>query len=59
MIKKLEYISTEEGITIDTSTLSELIRQSEGDMRRAIQMLQSLSKLHGEEMSPQASLAAM
>ena len=34
--------------------LSELMQQSEGDMRRAIQMLQSLHQLHGGRIEPQA-----
>jgi len=57
MIGRLQYICAEEGIVgCDPPVLDELIRQSEGDMRRAIHMLQSVHRLYGADMSPQAVL---
>ena len=56
MIERLQYIASVERVAIDESTLVELIRASEGDMRRAIGMLQSLHRLYGAEMSPSAVL---
>eukprot|EP00965_Chrysotila_dentata_P195753 6177170-Pleurochrysis_carterae.AAC.3 len=47
----------QEGVVgCDEAVLSELITQSEGDMRRAIQMLQSAHRLHGDAMTPQSIL---
>jgi len=56
MIARLRHIASEEGVGVDEPTLAQLIASSEGDMRRAIQMLQSLHRLYGAEMSPQAVL---
>ena len=47
MIERLRFISDQEGVEIAPEGLVELMRLSEGDMRRAIQMLQSLHQLHG------------
>ena len=56
MIERLSFIAKEEGVDIATEGLQELMRLSEGDMRRAIQMLQSLHQLHGERIEAQAVL---
>ena len=55
MIDKLQYIARSEGISMDDDTFVELIRLSEGDMRRAIGMLQSLHTLYADKMTPQAT----
>mmetsp|Transcript_22880 Transcript_22880/g.37901 ORF Transcript_22880/g.37901 Transcript_22880/m.37901 type:complete len:334 (-) Transcript_22880:242-1243(-) len=57
MVARLQHICEQEAIVgCNDKVLSELIRQSEGDMRRAVQMLQSVHRLHGDEMTPQAVL---
>jgi replication factor C subunit 2/4 len=56
MIERLRFISDQEGVEIAPEGLVELMRLSEGDMRRAIQMLQSLHQLHGGRIEPQAVL---
>ena len=54
MVSRLKHIAEAEGVAVDEPTLAELMRASEGDMRRAIQTLQSLHRLYGDEMSPTA-----
>jgi replication factor C subunit 2/4 len=54
MVARLQQISTVEGVDISEEGLNELMTQSEGDMRRAIQMLQSLHQLHGARIEPQS-----
>mmetsp|Transcript_83 Transcript_83/g.322 ORF Transcript_83/g.322 Transcript_83/m.322 type:complete len:260 (+) Transcript_83:315-1094(+) len=56
MIDRLHFIAQNEGVNVDEPTLAQLIVSSEGDMRRAIQMLQSLHRLYGDAISPQAVL---
>ncbi len=56
MTSRLTHIATEEGVDIPADALAELMKQSEGDMRRAIQMLQSLHQLYGGTIAPQAVL---
>ena len=56
MVGRLAHVAREEGVGTSEAVLAELITQSEGDMRRAIQMLQSLHRLYGEEMDAQAVL---
>ena len=56
MVERLTFISNAEGVDIAPDALSELMRLTEGDMRRAIQLLQSLHQLHGgKTTSKQAS----
>ena len=59
MRERLEFIATSESVSIPPDALIELMRVSEGDMRRAIQMLQSLHQLHGDEISTQAVCRAI
>ena len=54
MIGRLNYIAEQEGVDISPEALAELMRLTEGDMRRAIQMLQSMHQLHGGRIEPQA-----
>tara|TARA_B110001452_G_scaffold33372_1_gene25873 strand:+ start:459 stop:1598 length:1140 start_codon:yes stop_codon:yes gene_type:complete len=56
MIGRLNHICAQEGVGCGPDVLKELMVQSEGDMRRAIQMLQSVHRLYGDEMAPQAVL---
>jgi len=56
MVGRLTHICTNEGVNCPPAVLTELMVQSEGDMRRAIQMLQSVHRLYGDEMDPQAVL---
>ena len=56
MLSRLSHISSAEGVSISPEALTELMRLSEGDMRRAIQMLQSLHQLHGDAIDTQAVL---
>jgi len=56
MVERLQFICKEENIHCPPAVLSELMVRSEGDMRRAIQMLQSVHRLYGEDMAPQAVL---
>ena len=56
MSGRLRHIASAEGVDIPDDALTELMAQSEGDMRRAIQMLQSLHQLHGCTIAPQAVL---
>ena len=57
MIGRLRFIAEQEGVAGATDGIfKELIQTSEGDMRRAIQTLQSLHRLYGEEMNTQAVL---
>jgi len=57
MVGRLQHICEAERVVgCDEAVLAELVRLSEGDMRRAIQMLQSVHRLYGDEMSPQAVL---
>ena len=53
MVARLTHISEQEGVDIAPDALSEMMRLTEGDMRRAIQMLQSLHQLHGGRIEPQ------
>ncbi|VEU22118.1 DEKNAAC103111 [Brettanomyces naardenensis] len=46
---RLKYICDEESIKVDDDTLREILRISQGDLRRAINYLQSVSKLLTEE----------
>ena len=50
MVERLQFICKEESIHCPPAVLSELMVRSEGDMRRAIQMLQSVHRLYGEHM---------
>jgi len=54
MSERLNTIVTAEGVSLSSEALTELMRLSEGDMRRAIQMLQSLHQLHGSSIDTQA-----
>ena len=54
MIGRLTHIAEQEKVDISSEALTELMRVTEGDMRRAIQMLQSLHQLHGGRIEPQA-----
>jgi replication factor C subunit 2/4 len=56
MVSRLQHICAEESVSCPKEVLAELMTQSEGDMRRAIQMLQSVHRLYGEDMAPQAVL---
>lgn len=56
MVGRLQFICKEENINCPPDVLTELMGRSEGDMRRAIQMLQSVHRLYGEDMAPQAVL---
>lgn len=57
MIGRLQFICEQEGVTgCDEVVIDELVRQSEGDMRRAIQMLQTAHRLHAEDISAQGVL---
>eukprot|EP00966_Prymnesium_polylepis_P149871 3462042-Prymnesium_polylepis.1 len=56
MVERLEFIAHKEGVLCPKDTLAALTRESEGDMRRAIQMLQSLHQLSGGEIAPGAVL---
>ena len=53
MVARLTHISEQEGVDIAPDALGEMMRLTEGDMRRAIQMLQSLHQLHGGRIEPQ------
>ena len=44
-LTRLEYICGKESIDVDTKILKEILRISEGDLRRAINYLQSVSRL--------------
>ena len=54
MMGRLTHIATCEGVDIAPDALTELMNLTEGDMRRAIQMLQSLHQLHGGRIELQA-----
>ena len=54
MIGRLTHITSCEGVDIAPDALTELMRVTEGDMRRAIQMLQSLHQLNGGRLEAQA-----
>ncbi|KAL1527069.1 hypothetical protein AB1Y20_015752 [Prymnesium parvum] len=56
MVQRLQHIAQQEGVSSSTEVLRELTHQSEGDMRRAIQMLQSLHRLYGDELTPSTVL---
>jgi replication factor C subunit 2/4 len=56
MIDRLQFIGKQEGVDCSDEAMGELIKYSEGDMRRAIQMLQSLHRLHGGGLQPQGVL---
>mmetsp|Transcript_3809 Transcript_3809/g.8250 ORF Transcript_3809/g.8250 Transcript_3809/m.8250 type:complete len:335 (-) Transcript_3809:37-1041(-) len=57
MVDRLQYICDQEGVSgCDEAVVDELMRQSEGDMRRAIQMLQTAHRLYGDEISAQGIL---
>ena len=56
MVERLSFIATSEGVDCPKETLAELTTQSEGDMRRAIQMLQSVHQLYGGQLAPQGVL---
>merc|ERR1712060_908261 len=57
MIDRLQFICKQEGVTsCNDVVLDELLRQSEGDMRRAIQMLQTAHRLYAEDISVQGVL---
>ncbi|KAL3931740.1 MAG: hypothetical protein SGPRY_000997 [Prymnesium sp.] len=49
MAERLQYIADQEGVSCSNETLAQLTQQTEGDMRRAIQMLQSLHRLYGSK----------
>ncbi len=44
-LSRLEYICDKESVGVDTDILKEILRISEGDLRRAINYLQSVSRL--------------
>ena len=54
MIGRLTHIAQAEQVDISDEALTELMHTTEGDMRRAIQLLQSLHQLHGGRIEPQA-----
>ena len=54
MVSRLTRIAGAEGVDIAPDALDELMRLTDGDMRRAIQMLQSLHQLHGGRIEAQA-----
>jgi len=56
MVDRLQVIAQNEGVACSNDMLAELTRQSEGDMRRAIQMLQSLHQLCDSELTPSTVL---
>ena len=56
MVGRLRQIAQDEGVTMLQPALDELMPQSDGDMRRAIQMLQSLQRLGAEEINEEAVL---
>jgi len=56
MVERLQFICREERVDCPPAVLKELMVRSEGDMRRAIQMLQSVHRLYGEDMAPQSVL---
>uniref|UniRef100_A0A6B2LAN8 AAA+ ATPase domain-containing protein n=1 Tax=Arcella intermedia TaxID=1963864 RepID=A0A6B2LAN8_9EUKA len=51
---RLEHISQQENISITPPVISAIAKQSGGDMRKAITLLQSAHRLYGEEMSLEA-----
>lgn len=50
--KRLEEISTAEGVSVEDGALDALIRCSEGDLRKAITFLQSAARLVGASAAP-------
>eukprot|EP00326_Haptolina_ericina_P028149 CAMPEP_0181183644 /NCGR_PEP_ID=MMETSP1096-20121128/8535_1 /TAXON_ID=156174 ORGANISM="Chrysochromulina ericina, Strain CCMP281" /NCGR_SAMPLE_ID=MMETSP1096 /ASSEMBLY_ACC=CAM_ASM_000453 /LENGTH=324 /DNA_ID=CAMNT_0023272337 /DNA_START=18 /DNA_END=992 /DNA_ORIENTATION=- len=56
MVERLQFIADKEGVCCPKETLLQLTHQSEGDMRRAIQMLQSLHQLYGGDLRPSCVL---
>lgn len=53
IINRLEYICKEENISCSKDTLLELNRVSDGDLRRAVMLLQSSSAIQKKHVSPQ------
>lgn len=49
ILQRLEYITSEEGVRFNHGVLKNLIKTSEGDLRRAITTLQSCSRLKGKD----------
>jgi replication factor C subunit 2/4 len=55
MVGRLEHISTSESLNVGPGTLDTLVKVSEGDLRRAITLLESSSRLllDGEALAPE------
>lgn len=49
LVKKLKEISLQEGVQYENGVIEELVKVSEGDMRKAITYLQSAYRLKGED----------
>jgi replication factor C subunit 2/4 len=54
MLTRLRYICEHEGLTAEDTVLEQLIRDAQGDMRKAIIYLQSVSRLHGKTITSAA-----
>lgn len=46
---RLDYIIKEEGVSCEEGVIGEVIMASEGDLRKAITLLQSACKMRGSE----------
>lgn len=49
LVKKLKEICVKEGVVYENGVIEELVKASEGDMRKAITFLQSAYRLKGED----------
>eukprot|EP01130_Rhizamoeba_saxonica_P013165 TRINITY_DN5583_c0_g1_i1.p1 TRINITY_DN5583_c0_g1~~TRINITY_DN5583_c0_g1_i1.p1 ORF type:complete len:207 (+),score=36.35 TRINITY_DN5583_c0_g1_i1:446-1066(+) len=59
MEEKLLFISQEENVNIDSDNIQKLIELSNGDMRKAIMLLQSVYRLHGTSEVDEQSIIDM
>ena len=49
LTSRLEHIAKEEGMTCQQNVISKIVEVSEGDLRKAITFMQSVSRLKGSE----------
>jgi replication factor C subunit 2/4 len=54
ILKRLQFISENEGLTVSQDTLEKIIEISEGDLRKAITTLQSANRIYGESIDKSA-----
>lgn len=53
LVERLRYIAEREDVKVSDECVDRIVRVSEGDMRKAITLLQSAVRMYGNEITPQ------